>query len=317
MFKAMNLITLFLLLTGSLANIIEIDKEEHKQLIKEFRDSVIPYGTYGTAATDGTGLTELMTLQVDSEEVLEIIHGGLSIEKRYYPESRNITVPCTVNEYTDSNHYNITLENVTPVVVSGSMVGFLLNSEIPNLEKRGTGDWISGGIVLVTGGYIVLKAGVRSAQSGSWRSVLLYAREAAIEEAAFLGDMMFTFWTHMKYGPNQNWWGAVTSDVGDIEAGVNNAYIANEKRQFTAPRGDYPPGWKAISCLGSNTMALSDSTLASIARDLINKVNLWSNAGALTFDLGWTSPGGNYWVMKTKIIPMSKTWNDDPEDCAL
>lgn len=58
-------------------------------------------------------------------------------------------------------------------------------------------------------------------------------------------------------------------------------------------------------------MNIDESQLVGYANTMIERVNSWPGSGACTFDIGWLIDGKQYWVMKTKIIPMTKSWDND------
>lgn len=60
----------------------------------------------------------------------------------------------------------------------------------------------------------------------------------------------------------------------------------------------------------NNTTSLDTGFLTSFANTLIAKIYSWPDSGPFVFGLGWVSEGGNYWVMKKKVIPITQTWKD-------
>lgn len=145
-------------------------------------------------------------LDMDSAQALEYLYDSDKLVTRSIGhDSYLLKTNATVTHSDDHLKWNITLpEGVSPIVHNGITVGFIDTGLIPDLHKRGVMDWVSIGFVLVSGGYIVLKAGVTAVHYKSLSKSLSAARNASLDVAAFLGNLAFTVVFHLRNGPTRN-----------------------------------------------------------------------------------------------------------------
>lgn len=196
----MKFILLFLLATAK-----ALTDEMSTLQCKEFRNNSINLSN--NIISNGYTDVELgIHLNLDSTQTLEYLYDSDKMVTRSIGhDSYLLKTNAAVTHSDNQLEWNITLpDGVRPIVHNGITVGFIDTGLIPDLHKRGVMDWVSIGFVLVSGGYIVLKAGVTAVHSKSLSKSLSAARNASLDVAAFLGNLAFTLAFHLRNGPTRN-----------------------------------------------------------------------------------------------------------------